>query len=537
MLADKEHPEQNEANEQQEYEDKKDKTIRMQDWFDSSIEQHDLFDFEIKMEYDLYKSSPVNNFALSIYFFTPQSLQINAQTYTKERFYADMNAHIRFKTPKISLEGILNEKNQLSPLTRIIKNLDDVKNGKCDEEICDSITTEIRVLGSVLKVTLRDQIHYFIEQLDNESIAKEDLMNEIEEYLTEIENLQSNMRGLEQQFFLAQIPVQVREAFNYADQYTTLQIIDNLVSMLKVFQKIPSANYLCDHIIKVIENEQKKPHKMKNLLQIQEGGINESFIYHEGIFKKYLQNVLYLNKRIRDVESKALQGFYAIASAIAMSFYLIATFYISINPNEPLGEIFFFGLLTVFFYVIREQLKSIIQAVSSKFVRNAFPDKRYDLIDQHDQSIGKVKESMTFLNWKAIPQEILKIRQSSNFDLIEQEGKPESVFKFMKDITLLSDPIAALHDRFGDVNDIIRFNVRNFITYADDPDRTVSIWDMKNQTIKDVHCEKSYHLNLIIKLEAKDNVNRNFVSYRKVRVILDQRGIKRVQEMKFKLKS
>ena len=49
----------------------------------------------------------------------------------------------------------------------------------------------------------------------------------------------------------------------------------------------------------------------------------------------------------------------------------------------------------------------------------------------------------------------------------------------MKDIKLNTLPIAALHDRFGDINDIIRINVRHFIIYADDPDRYVSVWDME----------------------------------------------------------
>ncbi len=427
MLDNKVIPEQNDEKDVQDYEEildekeEKDKAVRLQDWFDSTIEQHDKFDFEVKMEYDLYKSSPVNNFKVSMYFFTPQSLQINSQNYPRERFYTDMNPHIRFKTPTISLEGILNEKNDLSPFTRIEKYMENIKNGKCDEEVCNNLITEIRVFGSVLKVTFRDQIRYFIEQMSNDIVSEDDLLTQINVYLSEIETFQSKIRGFEQQFLLAQIPDQVRDAFNYANQYTSLQITENLIVLLKVYQKVPDASYLCDHIIKVIEKEQKRPHKMKNLLQIQEHGTNESFIYHEGIFKKYLQNVLYLNRLDHDEGSKVLNVFYAIASAVTISFYLAATLFLSLNPSLPWTELILFFSLTVFFYVLREQIKSIIQAIAGKFVRTAFPDKKYDLVDQHEQIIGSVKETMRFLNWKDLPPEILKIRQASNLNIIEQE--------------------------------------------------------------------------------------------------------------------
>ena len=40
---------------------------------------------------------------MDMYFFVPQSLQINKEKYNKNQFYTDLNNKIRFKTPQMSV--------------------------------------------------------------------------------------------------------------------------------------------------------------------------------------------------------------------------------------------------------------------------------------------------------------------------------------------------------------------------------------------------------------------------------------------------
>ena len=88
------------------------------------MERHDLHNFESKINYSLEETKKQNTtFLLDTYFFIPEPLQINETTYTKDQFFADINNRIRFKTPKMSIDGIINEKNKLSPLNTIFSNL------------------------------------------------------------------------------------------------------------------------------------------------------------------------------------------------------------------------------------------------------------------------------------------------------------------------------------------------------------------------------------------------------------------------------
>ena len=90
-----------------------------QDFYDSSIEKHDRFNFEVKLDYHLETNVPKNQYKVSYYCFLPQALQINSQTYTHSEFFADINNYIRFKTPLMALSGLLDSENSLSPIYKI----------------------------------------------------------------------------------------------------------------------------------------------------------------------------------------------------------------------------------------------------------------------------------------------------------------------------------------------------------------------------------------------------------------------------------
>ncbi len=120
---------------------------------DSFVERHDLYNFEAKVEYNIHRNIPINEFDLTIYYFVPQALQINEQTYPREKFFADLNDHIRFKTPRMTIAGIINPQNDLSPLNRILQHLEKIKNGNTDQQLFNKIIFELRLLGSIMKST------------------------------------------------------------------------------------------------------------------------------------------------------------------------------------------------------------------------------------------------------------------------------------------------------------------------------------------------------------------------------------------------
>ncbi|MFX1391106.1 MAG: hypothetical protein ACFE9Z_13660 [Promethearchaeota archaeon] len=506
--------------------------IKLKNWKGSLLERHDLYNFESKIDYSLeLTEKKKTTYSLTTYFFIPSSLQINKNSYSKEQFYSDINNRIRFKTPKMSIEEILDTKNELSPMNTILNSMKEIEYKNSSGYIITKIQRELCLLADIIKVSLRDQFNYI--QNNYNEIKKQFLISDLmKNYVVSIKKLKMKLNLMRKSFFLNQIPIKLREVFDFADEYISLQIEKWLTRFLNVFEDKVNQE-IKTSMIKLIEREQEYRENLKSLLIIIENNNNETFSYQEGIMKKYVQSVLYLEKKKKDPKSQSLEILYSVAAGIAMFFSLFFGFLIlSFFPTYSIP----FIIATVVIYMLKDRIKDNIRGVSQKAVSSFFPDRRIDVVDGFNkEKIGKCKELVNFKKKEKIPLEVLRIRRSSNISSIEERGKPEEVIQYEKKITLFNKKIKQFHTRRKDISDVIRFNVRNFLRYADDPIQFIPKWNKDKKKIEDVPISKVYHLNLVLKLSSFKGKKVDKIQYKKFRVIIDQKGINRVLEPDFNL--
>ena len=67
---------------------------------------HDEFAVEFKQRFLVRRKVQKNVFAVNTWFFVPNSLDINPQTYGKDQFYRDVKSNVRFITPIFPLGEI-----------------------------------------------------------------------------------------------------------------------------------------------------------------------------------------------------------------------------------------------------------------------------------------------------------------------------------------------------------------------------------------------------------------------------------------------
>ncbi len=468
---------------------------------------------------------------MDMYFFVPQSLQINKEKYNKNQFYTDLNNKIRFKTPQMSIKGILEKKNNLSPLNVIKENLEKLEFGDNRISIVKTITRELKLLASIVKTTLKDEYEFLVEYCKFHS-KPEDISATVQRDLEKLEIFKEEMRTIARRLAKVQVPIELKDAFRYSGEYISLQLErwSNYILFRLDKQLHPNIKGL---IINFIEGEQSYRASLNSNLIILEGSNNEEFSYFEGITKKYVQSVLYLIKKKRDPQSSSLQLFYSIAAGFAMFMSLFLGFLLLAHFEE---DSFPFIIGAIIIYMLKDRIKDAIKGMSQKAASFLFPDRRIDIVDGfYGEKIGESKEKVNFTDHDKIPSEILMIRQSSNKDSIETEGKPEECILFRKKIDLYKKTIDKLHTRRKDISDITRFNIHNFLRYADDPQEQVLFWNSSEHELKFTQIYKEYHVNIVIKMttfQEKSNIN---VYYKKYRVVLDQQGIKRVKELDFSL--
>ena len=502
-------------------------------WTDSTIEQHDLNNFECKVDYHIEPDLRENRYEMSIFFFIPNSLNVNKQTYSEKEFFGDMTTYLRFKTPQMALAGLLHEDNVLSPFFLIDQNLEKIRNGYTEEKLVNKIKYELRVLGSIVKVTLRDQFEYYFQEGMKED-QQEEVFSQLKAYLKEIELLQQKMVNLKDDIAHVQIPHTIRESLSFVDDYIGRQIEERLTKSISLFRNMKTFKKICfEDISTRIKTELERRTKINSRFSLQKDSSAQKradFSYWERILKKYVQSVLYLDIRAKDQTSGALDVLFSFAAGAAMFVSILLGFFVVDQLQDNVYA--YITALTVA-YMLKDRLKELIRNASLKIVQKYFPDKRYGIYDiQQGVKIGTGKESVRFISWKDIPPEIINIRESSNRTSIEREGKPENVIRYVKNVRLFPEKIKEYHARHGDLNAIMRFNVQHLLKYTDDPIQMEELWDPASKILSSIPCEKYYHLNLIFRVQTPASQSlQNKTYYKRIRVILNQQGIQKVEEL------
>ncbi len=497
------------------------------EYIDTLLERHDHYAFEAKLDYRLQPQSKKNSYRVSAFFFVPRALQVDPQSYSNAQFIADMSTRIRFKTPAMSIKSLTREDNSASPLIRIQRIIRQVEGAPRAAEAANEVKYELKMLACIVKSSLRDQIRFYLNALSGKQLNP-DIVDNIRTYTDDVGAFINAFRNLQHNFLSVQVPEVLREGYRFVDDYISLKITKNLVKLGTVIQKMPGMETTFATIKTIIEQEMAHRRQHNSPLLIKEGTENELYAYWEGIFKKFTQSVQYLDQRTSEERARVTQILYAISAGVAMFLFIIIFASLSSQNYQD----WYIWLPVIVAYMLKDRIKVILQKLSDRLLQHWFPDREGHILEHEKQvRIGSWKESVRYMPLEQVPSEVLNIRQASNRSSIEQEGKPEIVIQYVKTVTLDPVLIRSRHERHTDINDILRFNIRHFLSYADDPYRTRIIWQPEAQEFRKVKYAKVYHVNVVFKLEYLDDTQQNRVQYKKIRVVVDQLGIKRVVEL------
>ncbi len=490
------------------------------------LERHDRFNFEAKTDYSLDLERRYNRYLLSFYFFIPKSLKISKNVYSKADFYTDMFSYIRFKIPRFTFEELLDEGNLRSPLTTVGKLLADSSGSVIGPHETRRLIYELRLLGTVLKALLKTEAFHVARSMKQSSIE------DLDRLMKEIETVDGRILGFSDVLTSERASRELRETFLFAADFTSLNMQTCLTSVLKVCGKTcgKAAKERAKRLIAMIEAHQKRRSARGSPLFRKVGSSNEEFTYWESILKKYFQGVLYLDILDRNPQQNALHIFYAFAAGIAMFLSLVLGLWIAgiFTDQQSIG---FIAALVVA-YMVKDRVKDLMREYSNRIIRKFLPDRRFAILDSLTSSpIGTMKDSVRFVRPEDVPEEILVRRTKTNQTLIETQGKPEEVLVYEKEVSLDTKRIGRIHVRHRDISDIMRFNVKRLIQYADDPYHIQEVWHGPSRKIKKVKCAKVYHLNLVMRMEALHDNKGDRIHFKRVRAILNQKGLLEVVEI------
>jgi hypothetical protein len=508
------------------------------DILDSRIKLHDKHRFEIKLDIDL-DASAKSSYEVETYFFIPRSLNIGPHNYGKERFYNSSQRYIRWRTPKISLGKLCDPSLTTSPLNRIRVNLGKALGGAGDAALADKICYEIRLLGCIIRGEIRDYVRIFVEGLATYGGAVPAAQRKLfvgeglENFLCDLKALEAALSSLKAQISDPAVPVKVRETFAFFDEYVSLVLEDYLTSLIAALRSglgaEPRFAGIREGVLAIVIAQSRYRQTMKYPSVLVPGSSNETIIYRRGVLKKFMSSVLYLKAEFSEWETLT-QVFFGLAAGGAMLFAVLVTLYF--QARYAMNSLPFV-LAVVISYIFKDRIKDWLKLLFSKSLTRWISDRKIDILDASNGArIGLLKEASTFIPGRDVPSDISRLRRIDNITSVDEEGKPERVFKYKKKILLYPEVIMKSHERRRDLNDIMRFNIRDIVEQADDSSVDYPYVDPATGELRSAACARVYHMNLLLKYTYYSREGRANMHYERIRIVLNKDGIVRLEEVK-----
>lgn len=495
-----------------------------------AIKPHDKYQVEIKLDYELLGGHKTH-YQVSTYIFVSQNLGITPRSYSQDEFYRDVQNYIRLKTPALILRDFTSSAN--SPLVRIA-NIVAIDNWSGDPVCNERLINNFKFMSAMLKSSLRDHLDLVqrrINEAPPQSKINYIIQNLVEEFLVESKRITQRYRPFYTVFNLPNVDDRVFTAYRFTDESISLLIEENAIDLFRItetYLKKSNKVECMEALSELAEREVKHRRSMGYASILKEDSDNEKFIYRSSVLKKYASSVLFLSTAVRREGENLEQILFAVAAGLSMIFATIVAFYFTFRFGEFTLPVF---VALVVGYMFKDRIKEVGRAISARYLRRTLYDRRITIrtLDGKHQ-LGFLREKVAFVDEDEIPDQVLATRDRDHITDLHNDGRGEYVIHYAKEIILFTD---AFKDLFFDapeisgINDIMRYDIRPFLRKMAEPVQRRSY--LENGDLQAADCHKVYHLNIVSKY--KSIYPEKDVLYKRIRLVLNQEGIKRVEHV------
>jgi len=495
---------------------------------DLTFKQRDKHSVELKLRYLLErqddKKRRKEGYRLGLYLFLPHSFHINPDTYARETFYEDTKLYIRFNTPFFKTSDLLDPESSESPLSRA----ECMIRGASEESPVseERFIYETKILGAVYKSLLRESVRRLRRNMPEE---------DIETYV------RKHASGIAKR--LHEVPIRFHKLTKAAAEEVSLEnllphtrMIDEHLSLL-LERYLTSFLEFCEYQ----EAEQSAYKKIawilvKEMQYRGEAGYStsepnpdvkrqlEEYVYREKMLKRYVSEVLFFRVKKTDEAKRAEHVLYALAAGIAMVFATAIAFVGQTTFGNITTSLF---LLLVVSYMVKDRLKDFFRDLFARTIGTRYPDRKESLYDAiKDKKLAVVRERVAFeKEWK-LETPVRTLRNRGSFEQALFASAGEVVLSYRKKVKLKRQALMKTHERIRGLADISIIDLENFLHYLTMQYGRIPVAGGKKR-VNIINVQRIYHINLIISYQTRERT-----TMRRFRLVVDARGIRRVEEVR-----
>jgi hypothetical protein len=487
---------------------------------------HDRKQFEIKLEYQPPPGSWKSKYLIEAFMFLPASLNVDAENYPRQDFYADIHNYVRLKTPVFLLDDILIA--DLSPLSQLEKRLDPSFRGSES-----GIVYQAKMLSCVFRGALRrftGAIDPLCDQLAAHAAniaLRQQLTRDVQDAMNAVTQILARYRAFVQKLVASgALEPRTGAALRLVDEYMSLSVEQIFRRDVAEMSRLPREDLYLDvrraMMTKVIEEETyRKEHKLRSVLS--PTGDNEEYMRRIGFLKKFCMNILFLAARREPSQQGIEEMLFALSAGVAMAFATAVAIWA--QGRFPQAGLNFF-LIVVVGYMMKDRIKEGLRRILALRAQRYLFDRTTHSTDPVTRKrVGECREKVDYR--AKVPDEVYRLRRSDDFITASQGELTETVIHYQKQIRLWSDQLPRVAVGVAGVTDIIRFNVDRLLRDMDDPEYALEYVDLEDFSVGHVRGAKSYQVDVAFRFTV-DGEHERQVSSQLVRLVMDRNGIKRM---------
>ncbi|GMQ96132.1 MAG: hypothetical protein BMS9Abin14_639 [Gammaproteobacteria bacterium] len=469
--------------------------------------------FEIKLRYALPEEQKRTIYDLSVYLFLPPSLGISSANYRKENFYEDLQSYIRLKTPEVSFTDI--PQGGPGPLSRLNAAALRLQGDTSDRSV-RLYEYQSKLFCCVLQSSLRE---YFARVEAAHGSAES--VRLIQAFRIAASSLRSTYSALGSRLCTPAMPPSAQTMYRFTDEYISLLLDEYACRIIAVMPSEEGGAKLRAELIELVKEEVEHRKNMHYQSVAHPSGDNESFVYRRGVLKKYMNSVLFLSAYSGDGGHFLEEGLFGVAAGVSMIFATAILFVSTQLYGSYTGPVF---LALVISYIFKDRIKERLRLYLSRKAARWLFDHRTTLYANPKDRIGVCNESVDFIDASMVPEPVAVVRNRTHITEIEGGWIGERAIRYRKHVKLYPVRIADIYDRASihDVNDIMRFNIEEFVRHLGSVDKPVRT--LVGDQVSLVRGDRVHHLNMILRYAAN---GRDAI--RRYRIVLNRDGIKRIE--------
>lgn len=478
------------------------------------VKIHDNFSVELKVGFIAGHQEETSDFAMNLWMFIPNSLDINRFTYDKSHFYRDLKSNIRQITPVQKLNELcVGKKSALGLLIRALDNYE----AHMSETMKHEFEYHLKMFQSILKSALREEVTH-IANTDKHQIA-----DSVELFTQHIREITTQYRMLKERIEQHRLPHILMEYFRFGDEFMSNAIEYQMFRLMGLLRSKNEVAFETSkpQLIEIIRYENTYRQQMDYLVTEKSSeSDNHDLVNRLSLLKKYIGGHLYLNLDKRRDGILVEQLLFSLAAGLSMVFATAIAFSFQQRFGSFTMPLF---VALVISYMLKDRIKEMARYYFAHKMGTRYFDHKATMHISTNE-IGWVKESMHFVAESKIPDKVLKTRDRTT--LIEAHNRANSEKILLYRLRMQLDRKKLNHNpkfKTEGVNAIIRFNFSEFIRNMDNPEFNLFVPDAQTG-FEIIEGEKLYYINLVIEKQ-----HQNQCEAIRYRIAINRNGIRRIR--------